>query len=127
MIGQLVPLQPLVAVTVDVVVTPLLAARSFEGYDSLFVAALNDDAVNPFDLLIETGEAADALDAEYIPTLTVPPAAAGKAGQRSLVIGPGQMRAFYRISAQATGGAVQARWFLKGLLRRSPVPHGGFR
>lgn len=44
-----------------------------------------------------------------------------------LVIGPGQMRAFYRFSAQATGGACQARWCLKGLLRRHTVPLGGVR
>lgn len=125
--GSLVILQPMTVVTVQTTLTPLLAMRSFEGYDALLVAAINDSTTNAFDLLVETGEASDALDAEYIPTLTVPPSAGGKAGQRSLIIGPAQLRAFYRISAQATGAPCNARWILKGLVRLITAGHGGVR
>jgi hypothetical protein len=121
---EIVPSTPL---TVQTVTTALLATRDLSGYASLFFSVANTDAANPFDLHIESGEWSDSLDGDFLPVLTVPPAAAGLAGQRTLLVGPDHMRSFFRAWGIATGGNVAARFRLRGLLRRVPAASGGFR
>jgi hypothetical protein len=124
------PLVEIVAptiLTVQTVATQLFATRNLSGYSLLLISAANDDAANSFDLHVESGEWSDALDAEWIPVLTVPPAAAGLAGQRTLIVGPDHLRSFFRCWGIATGGNVSARFRLRGLVRPRPSPHGAYR
>ena len=115
--GALYPIVPLTSVTVQLTVTPLLATRQLQPFESLLFYFINDDAANLWTATIETGETSDALDAVWQPQLLVPASAAGKAGQNSLTVGPSQLRAFYRVSGIATGAPVAARWGLYGVRR----------
>lgn len=109
-------IQNLTAITVQTIVTPLLAFTKLDSYSMLLFAIINDDTVNPIDVLIETGEDGAAVDAERTFTLTVPPKVGSTPGQRSLEV-PDNVRGWYRVSAQATGAPVAARWTLKGVPR----------
>lgn len=114
--GALYPIVPATVVTVQLVVTPLLATRLLQHFEALLFYFINDDAANTWTATIETGEAADALDAVWLPQLLVPVSAAGLAGQNSIIITP-QLRAYYRVSGIATGAPCAARWGLHGVRR----------
>ena len=124
------PLVTIVAptiLTVQTVTTALFATRDLSGYSLLLISAANDDAANSFDLHVESGEWSDSSDAEWMPVLTVPPKVAGIAGQRSLLVGPDHLRAFFRVWGIATGGNVSARFAMRGLVRPRPSPFGAYR
>lgn len=116
-VGALFPIVVPTSVNIQLTTTPLLATKDLSVFDSLLWFFLNDDTGNTWTATIETGETSDALDAEFNPSLIVPVSAGGKAGQRSLLIGPSQLRHFYRASGIATGGIIAARWGLYGLKR----------
>lgn len=108
----------LTTITVQPVLTTLLAARDLSGYSDLLFAFLCDDLANGYDVTIETGEASDALDGGFVGSIYVPPAAGGKRGQNSLVVGPNQLRSYYRVAATARGGgALAGAWILRGAPR----------
>lgn len=108
----------LTSVSVQTIVTPMLAFTKLECYDQLLFAFINDDTVNPIDVLIETSEDGVAVDAERVYTLTVPPIAGGVRSQRTLEV-QDNIRGWYRVSATATGAPVAARWSLKGAARHT--------
>jgi hypothetical protein len=94
-------------ISVDLVSTPLMAARVLSAFADLLFSFENLDATNSVDVLIETSEDGTRWDGEHVYTLSTP---AGV--QRSLQI-QGNMRDYWRVSGTATGAAVNVSWSLK--------------
>ena len=117
MIHRPVLVYPETAVVVQPVLTPLLAMTALGGrFDSLLFVGLNDGAV-PYTLTLETAEVADAVDADRTWVVTVPAKVGTVVGQGSIFLGPGIVHTLFRVSAQSTGAAVNARWLMRGMLR----------
>ena len=117
-------IQEITSVTVDTVLTPLLAnTRLGDVYDALLFAVINDSLVNPVTVTVQTGEDSTAVDAQAVFTFDVPVKVGSVPGQNSLLLAPPLLRTYWRVSAQASGGQASVRWLLKG----EPKPERGHR
>jgi hypothetical protein len=104
---------PVTAITVHNVLTTILAARDLSRASTIAFFFFNDDIANTYTATIESGEEAAALDDGFVATVVVPVTAAGKRGQGSYIVGPDQVRSFYRVSAISSGGGdVAGAWKL---------------
>ena len=103
-------LQPLTSVNVANTLTAMMAARDLSPFQGLLFAFLNDGAAL-VTILLEWSEDGTVWDGENQSVDVLP------AQQRSLVVGPGQLRSFYRISGTAASGTQAVRYIVKGEAR----------
>jgi hypothetical protein len=103
---------------VDVVSTPLVAARDLSYYEALVFLLVNDGA-NAITMLVEAGDVSGVWDAGQAYSLPVP---AGTA--RSIEI-PVNLHVYWRMSATAAVGVTAARWGARGVRRSLPGRSGG--
>jgi hypothetical protein len=107
---------PITALNVDIVTTQILAEMDLSMYDSAMLVFINDGA-NIYTVTVTTGEASGVIDGAAKVTLTVPAKVGSNPGQNTLLLGPGNMRRFYRATGVATGSLVAARFLLRGAPR----------
>lgn len=117
--GLRIPLRdavPLTALDIDVVTTQVLAETDLSMFDQAVLVFINDGAF-PYTVTVTTGEATGVIDAVAKSTILVPAKVGSNPGQNVLMIGPGNLRRFYRATAVANGGLTAARFQLKVIPR----------
>jgi hypothetical protein len=102
-------LYDLVQVTVDSVLTPLMAWTRLDLYPGIFIALLNDGA-NEVTVTIETSEDGVLVDSGATYTIVAAPGTQGSVELSSTQM---LMRRYWRVSAIATGAPSDCRWCLK--------------
>lgn len=113
------PISSVVAVTslnIDVVTTPILAEIDLSMYDTLAFIFINDGA-SDYTVTLTTGEVTLAVDSVIAPSILVPAKVGAASGQTMHIVGPDQLRKFWRATGVAATALTAARFALKGFPR----------